>query len=74
MEAEAMKDLNTVPVDSGTQVQIETSDIPAYVAVNLAQAAFRAIHRAWEDPATQEDYRRWKAARNSGMEGYANDQ
>lgn len=58
-----MKPKTTVPVDSGTQVQIETSDIPAFVAVNLAQAAFEALHRAWENPAIQADYQRWKAER-----------
>lgn len=52
-----------VPVDSGTQVQIKTSDIPAFVAVNLAQAAFEALHRAWENPEIQADYQRWKAER-----------
>lgn len=50
-----------VPVDSGTPVQINTSDIPAFVAVNLAQAAFEALHRAWENPEIQADYQRWKA-------------
>lgn len=58
-----MKQMATVPVDSGTPVQIKTSDIPAFVAVNLAQAAFEALHRAWEDPLIQEDYQRWKAQR-----------
>ena len=56
-----MKPMTTVPVDSGTPVQINTSDIPAFVAVNLAQAAFEALHRAWENPAVQADYQRWKA-------------
>lgn len=58
-----MKQMATVPVDSGTPVKIKTSDIPAYVAMNLAQAAFNALHRAWEDPAIQADYRRWLAER-----------
>lgn len=58
-----MKPMTTVPVDSGTPVQINTGDIPAFVAVNLAQAAFEAIHRAWENPEIQADYQRWKAER-----------
>ena len=58
-----MRRLTTVPESSGTTVHINTSDIPAFVAVNLAQAAFEALHRAWENPAIQEDYRRWKAER-----------
>lgn len=52
-----------VPVDSGAPVQINTGDIPAFVAVNLAQAAFEALHRAWENPEIQADYQRWKAER-----------
>lgn len=44
-----------VPVDSGAPVQINTGDIPAFVAVNLAQAAFEALHRAWENPEIQAD-------------------
>lgn len=52
-----------VPVDSGTQVQVNTGDIPAFVAVNLAQATFEALHRAWENPAIREDYEWWKAER-----------
>lgn len=63
-----MKRMATVPVDSGTPVQIHTSDIPAFVAVNLAQAAFEALHRAWENPDIREDYERWKAARQSRVE------
>lgn len=54
----------TVPVDSGTPVQIKTSNIPAFVAVNLAQSAFTAIHKAWENPEIRADYERWKAERN----------
>lgn len=53
----------TVPVDSGTSVRIKTSNIPAFVAGNLAQSAFEAIHRAWENPEIQADYQHWKANR-----------
>lgn len=52
-----------VPVDSGTQVHINTGEIPAYVATNLAQAVFEAIHRDYMDPQTQADFQRWKAER-----------
>lgn len=58
-----MRRLTTVPVDSGTPVHINTSDIPAHVATNLAQAVFEAIHREYADPAVQEDYKLWKAER-----------
>lgn len=63
-----MKRLKTVPEGSGTTVHINTSDIPAHVATNLAQALFEAIHREYEDPAVQEDYRRWKAERQRHRE------
>lgn len=53
-----------VPVDSGTPVRIKTGSIPAFVAGNLAQSAFTAIHKAWENPEIQADYQRWKAERN----------
>lgn len=58
-----MRRMTTVPVDSGTQVHINTSDIPAHVATNLAQAVFEAIHREYADPEVQADYQRWKAER-----------
>ena len=58
-----MRRLTTVPVDSGTPVHINTSDIPAHVATNLAQALFEAIHREYENPEVQADYRRWKEER-----------
>lgn len=54
-----MKRLTTVPVDTGTPVHINTSDIPAHVATNLAQAVFEAIHRVYADPEVQADYLRW---------------
>lgn len=63
-----MRRLTTVPESSGTTVHINTSDIPAHVATNLAQALFEAIHREYEDPAIQEDYRRWKAERQRQRE------
>ena len=58
-----MKRLTTVPVNTGTPVQISTGDIPAHVATNLAQAVFEAIHREYMDPAIQADYQRWKEER-----------
>lgn len=58
-----MKRLTTVPVDTGTPVHINTSDIPAHVATNLAQAVFEAIHREYADPKVQADYQRWKEER-----------
>jgi len=58
-----MRRLTTVPESSGTTVHINTSDIPAHVATNLAQALFEAIHREYEDPEVQADFQRWKAER-----------
>ena len=63
-----MKRLTTVPESSGTTVHINTSDIPAHVATNLAQALFEAIHREYEDPEVQADFQRWKAERQRQRE------
>lgn len=64
-----MKELTAVPVDPGTTIHINTGDIPAYIAVDLAQTVFTEIHRAFEDPVIQEDYRRWKEERASKKKG-----
>ncbi|MDE6260381.1 MAG: hypothetical protein K2M42_05895 [Oscillospiraceae bacterium] len=40
-----------------------TKDIPSSVRFTLAQAAFEAIRRDFEQPEVREDYERWKAAR-----------
>ncbi len=45
-----MKQLRTVPESSGSPVRIRTGDIPAHVAVNLAQTLFEVLHREFEDP------------------------
>lgn len=60
-----MKRLATVPEGSGTTVHINTSDIPAHVATNLAQALFEAIHREYDDPEVRADFERWKAERRA---------
>lgn len=60
-----MKRLKTVPEGSGTTVHINTSDIPAHVATNLAQALFEAIHREYDDPEVRADFERWKAERQA---------
>lgn len=60
-----MKRLATVPEGSGTTVHINTSDIPAHVATNLAQALFEAIHREYDDPEVRADFERWKAERQA---------
>lgn len=57
------KNITAVPVDTGETVHIETAAIPGYVAVDLAQSVFRAIHQAQRDPAIMEEYRKWKAER-----------
>lgn len=64
-----MKNLKAVPVDSGTTIHINTGDIPDYVATNLAQVVFNEIHRAFEDPVIQEDYKRWKEERLKRQKG-----
>ena len=42
---------------------IDTRAIPQHIKENLAQAAFRSILQAYNDPAVRSDYERWKAAR-----------
>lgn len=63
-----MRRLTTVPESSGTTVHINTSDIPAHVATNLAQALFEAIHREYDDPEVRADFERWKAERQRQRE------
>lgn len=60
-----MKQMTTVPIDTGTTVKVRTADIPAHVAENLAQALFEALHREYADPDVQADYQRWRAERAS---------
>ncbi len=60
-----MRRLTTVPESSGTTVHINTSDIPAHVATNLAQALFEAIHREYDDPEVRADFERWEAERQA---------
>lgn len=42
---------------------VNTKEIPPSVQFTLAQAAFEAIKRDFEQPEVREDYERWKAAR-----------
>lgn len=42
---------------------LDTAQIPAHVARNLAQVAHKAILRDWNNPAIREDYLRWKKER-----------
>ena len=44
---------------------LDTAQIPAHVARNLAQAAHRAILRDWNEPTIRADYERWKAERSA---------
>lgn len=64
-----MKELKAVPVSSGTVVRIDTGSISAHTATILAQSALAAIQRDFLRPEIQEDYRRWKAERDSSKEG-----
>lgn len=58
-----MKQRTAVPVSTGTAPRVSTAEVPAYVAVDLAQAAFEALRRDYSRPEVQADYRRWKAER-----------
>ena len=44
---------------------LDTAQITAHVARNLAQAAHRAILRDWNDPEIMADFERWKAERSA---------
>jgi hypothetical protein len=44
---------------------IDTRSIPQHIKENLAQAAFRSILQAYNDPLVRSDYERWKAGRGS---------
>lgn len=52
-----------VPVEPGIEIKIHTADIPAYVSVNIAQAAFEALRKDYARPEIQAEYQQWKAAR-----------
>lgn len=68
-----MKKRTAILVDPGTTIHIDTETIPDYVATNLAQVVFNEIHRAFEDPAVQEDYKRWKEERAKRQKGMRTD-
>ena len=44
---------------------LDTAQIPAHVARNLAQVAHRALLRDWDNPEIRADYERWKAERSA---------
>lgn len=46
---------------------IDTRAIPQHIKENLAQAAFRSILQAYNDPAVRSDYERWKAERERAV-------
>lgn len=56
-----MSEPRTVLVSS--DVHIDTAQIPAHVAMNLAQVVLMDIQTAYANPIIQADYQRWKAAR-----------
>ena len=53
----------TVKVAFDNRRGIQVNEIPAHVAMNLGQALMEAVRRDFQDPAVQEDFRRWKAER-----------
>lgn len=58
-----MQEMRTVLI--APAAPLDTAQIPAHVARNLAQAAHRAILRDWNDPTIRADYERWKAERSA---------
>ena len=64
-----MKELKAVPIGPAFQ-GINPRSVPAFVRENIAQAAFGAISRAYQNPAIQEEYRQWKAERAGAGGGH----
>ena len=55
-----MERKTAVPVNTGTQVQIDPNKIPGYAAHNIAQVLHKSIWEAWNDPAIRAEYEQWK--------------
>ena len=60
-----MERKTAVPVNTGTQVQIDPNKIPGYVAHNIAQVLHKSIWEAWNDPVIRAEYERWDAVKNT---------
>ncbi len=58
-----MKNMKAVLVRN--DVHIDVNLIPKYVAENLAQSAYQAVRRAYDDPEIRAGYERWKAERET---------
>lgn len=58
-----MKKMKAVPVRNNMCIDVNL--IPGYAAENLAQSAYRAIRRAYDDPEIRAGYERWKAERET---------
>lgn len=64
-----MKKLKAIPLGPCAS-RINPRSVPAFVRENIAQAAFGAISRAYQNPAIQEEYRQWKAERAGAGGGH----
>ena len=64
-----MRKLKAVPIGP-CDVSLKPRSVPAFVRENIAQAAFIAISRAYQNPAIQEEYRQWKAERAGSGGGH----
>lgn len=57
------KRLKTVP--DGPVPVLDPETVPGYVKTNVAQVVFEAVLADFRRPEIREDYRRWKAARET---------
>ena len=48
---------------STEEIHINTDEIPDHVGMSIAQVLLEAILRDYNDPAVQEEFRRWKEER-----------
>ena len=58
-----MKQLTTVPTNTGTTVQIDTEKIPTTAAYVFTRTIHQTIWQAWNDPATRAEYEKRKQER-----------
>lgn len=58
-----MKKMKAVLVRNDGHIDVNL--IPGYAAENLAQSAYQAVRRAYEDPEFRAEYERWKVEREA---------
>ena len=58
-----MKEKEELAVICEGEIQIDL--IPEWAGENVAQTAYKAVLRAWEDPAIRAGYEQWKSERKA---------